>query len=168
LSADQVSQLGLPREWEFREAYADHRPPGQHDTLWASHFNEIGAADRALEYVKLARAEGYTSARLELENGFALNVMERYDEAARLLTEAARRYPDEADITAELAYAHLSLQEYQRAIALYRRALGQKGAATARRWEFANNIANAYRQLGDPRSEREWREKSIQWKKPTQ
>jgi hypothetical protein len=35
--------------------------------------------------------------------------------------------------------------------------------SSTRRPEFANNIANAYRQLGDTKRANEWREKSVEW-----
>jgi tetratricopeptide (TPR) repeat protein len=166
LSDNQTERLGLPHEWEYRDNYKDNRQAGPHYTAWASHFNQIGGFDRALEFVKLARAENYSSSKLELENGFALNALGRYDEAIQLLIEASRRYRDDVEITAELAYAQLSLHQYQSAIELYRRALSlDRRRATTRRSEFAHNIASAYGQLGDTKSEREWRERSVEWKK---
>jgi tetratricopeptide (TPR) repeat protein len=166
LSDEQIAQLGLPREWEFRENYKDSRPPGPHYTSWASHFNQIGASERALELVKLARAESYSSPKLEFEEGYALNALGRYDEAIQSLRKAAQRYPDDVDIAAELAYGHLSLRQYSQAVELYRRALSlDTKHSSPRRWEFAQNIARAYDQLGDFRRKGEWLEKSAEWKK---
>jgi tetratricopeptide (TPR) repeat protein len=166
LSDDQTKQLGLPVEWEYRDNYEDHRPPGPHYTAWASHYNQIGGFEHALEFVRLARAENYSSSTLDLEHGFALNALKRYDDAIGTLDEALKRYPRDVEITAELGYANLSLHRSPLAIDLYRRALSyDKKRASSRRAEFAGNIANAYRQLGDAKQERKWREKSLEWQK---
>jgi tetratricopeptide (TPR) repeat protein len=166
LSDEQAAQVGLPREWEFREIYKDPRPPGPHYTSWASHINQIGASERALELVKLARAESYSSPKLELEEGYALNALGRYDEAIGSLRKAAQRFPDDVEIAAELAYGYLSLHQYPQAIELYRRALSlDTKHASSRRWQFASNIARAYEQLGDTKRSGEWLERSAEWKK---
>jgi tetratricopeptide (TPR) repeat protein len=166
LSDDQTNQLGLPVEWEYRDGYEDRRPPGPHYTAWASHYNEIGGFEHALEFVRLARAENYSSSTLDLEHGFALNALERYEQAIETLDQALKRYPEDIELTAELAYANLSLERYPLAIDLYRRALSHdKKRASSRRAEFAGNIANAYGHLGDTKHEREWREKSLEWQK---
>jgi tetratricopeptide (TPR) repeat protein len=166
LSDELAAQLGLPREWEFRENYRDRRLPGPHYVSWASHFNQIGASERARELVKLARAEGYSSPKLELEEGYALNALGRYDEAIGSLREAAQRYPDDVDIAAELAYGYLSLHQYSQAIEQYRRALSLDTKHTSpRRWEFAHNIARAYEELGDTKRSGEWLKRSAEWKK---
>lgn len=166
LTDAQRERIGLPVSAEFSEYYKDDRPAGVHHTDWASFFNQIGAYERGLEHVQLARDASYDSPKLELEHGFALNALEQFDAAAAVLAAALKKYPNDVEIIAELAYANLSQERYREAIDLYRRALAKDSKnASNRRWQFAHNIANAYGKLGDEKNEAKWRAQAEKWGK---
>jgi tetratricopeptide (TPR) repeat protein len=165
LSDDQATHLGLPLIPEWLRFYKDDRAPGPHNVAWASFYNHIGACEKALEFIQVARDDGYTSVELSYEHGFALNAMSRFRDARQVLDAAVKDNPDNVQLTGELAYSYLHLREFNRAIELYKTAIAKDQTAdSARRAEFAQNISIGFSALGDEKSAAEWRKKSETWK----
>lgn len=164
LSSEQASQLGLALVPDWLEFYKDKREPGPHNVAWASFYNHIGAFDKALEHLRIAGDSGFRSLALALERGFALNATARHQEAIEGLQPAVKAYPDDIRLLAELAYSHLRLRDFSRAIDLYQAALSRDAEGkSVLRWEYANNVALAYAALGDGTSASEWSRKAATW-----
>lgn len=165
LVEDEVAALGLPLIPETMQFYKDTRPPGEHHTAWAYHYNHIGASDRALDHVGKALQAGAASAALTFEHAFALNVLGKFSETVALLEPAYSTGGMAGDLIAELAYAQLRQGDYQRAIELYIQAIDpDQGEISSRRWEFAMNIAAAYEKLGDAQRRDTWIERAEQYR----
>jgi tetratricopeptide (TPR) repeat protein len=157
LTEAQRTQLGIPATPDWLGFYKDSRAAGPHNVAWASHYNHIGAFDRALKYIEAARSESFESRDLTFEHGFSLNAMERYQEARVVLEPGVRSYPRDVNIRAELGFAHLGLGEFAEAIEIYERAYSMdKDGASGRRAEFAQNIAAACARLGNERAAAKW------------
>jgi tetratricopeptide (TPR) repeat protein len=157
LNEAQRTQLGLPVAPEWQGAYRDSRAAGPHNVSWASHYNHIGAFDRALKHIEAALSEKYTSRDLTFEYGFALNAVERFHDALAVLEPGVESYPRDVNIRAELGFAHLGLGDFKKAIEIYERAYNMdKSGSSGRRGEFAQNVAAAYARLGDEKSATRW------------
>ena len=157
----QARELGLPSAPESMKHYEDKRPPGKHHAMWAYFYNHIGASDVAMDHVSKAMAAGHSSPALTFEHAFALNVLERFDEAIALLQPLVDTGQADADIIAELAYAFLMQNKLPKAIELFKQAVDHGGGVpSSRRPEFARNIAAAYEQLGDKKQRDEWLERA--------
>ncbi len=157
LSDAQREQLGLSATWEWVDVYKDSRAAGPHNAAWASHYNHIGAFDRALKHIEAARSENYHSRDLTFEYGFALNAVERYQDALAVLEAGVKSYPRDVNMRAELAYANLALGDFIKAIDLYKRAYSQdKNGVSGRKAEFAQNIAAAYSKMGNDKDASKW------------
>jgi tetratricopeptide (TPR) repeat protein len=124
---------------------------------WASHYNHIGAFDRALNHINAARSDRFESRDLTFEHGYALNAMERYQDALTILEPGVKAYPRDVNIRAELGFAHLGLRNVAKGIEIYERAYSMdKNGASGRKAEFAQNIAAAYAQLGNDKEAKKW------------
>jgi tetratricopeptide (TPR) repeat protein len=165
LSDELATQLGLPLVPDWLENYKDSREPGPHNVAWASYFNQIGAFERALACLQLADSAGYASTDLSFERGFALNAMNRFQDAIQALEFAVKQNPNDSGTIGELAFSYMGLRDYKKAIPLYEAALSKDSRRrSGRRAEFAQNISVAFAALGDEKSASKWRKKAAQWK----
>ena len=159
------SALGLPRVPDWLTLYKDDREPGPHAVAWASFYNEIGAFERALELLHEADSYGYGSTQLSFEKGFALNALGRFQDASQVLETAVKQNPDDGGLLGELAYSHIGLREFDKAIPLYEAALSKDTRRpSGRRAEFAQNLSAAFSAVGDAKSARMWSKKAAKWK----
>jgi tetratricopeptide (TPR) repeat protein len=164
LTAEEVTTLGLPIEPEGQDAYQDTRESGAHWASWASHYNHIGAVEQGLEFARRARKGGNVSRLAFFEEGFSLNALEKYDEAVVVLATGVKNFPKDAEMVGELAYSHLAKGHFQEAISLYQQAIDViKPGSRTRRAEFAQNVAVAYKNLGNQESAATWFKRAREW-----
>ncbi len=164
LDAGTVARLGLPARSESLKFYADKRAPAEHEAMWGSHLNAIGAFTEALRHLEPARKSGYKSDLLWFETGFAYNATEQFDNAIEVLDPAVAASPENQRLIGELAFAYMHKGNFKRAIELYNLALSKyREGETDRRDQYAFNLASAYHFAGNEKAATEWMSKARAW-----
>lgn len=163
LSEGDQKQLGLPDRPDWMKFYDDGSNSVHHRTRLGFWCNQIGDPGRALTYLESAYREDPAADGLAFELSYAYNALNRFDEAASVLSKAVERNPKDVFLGSELAYTYLSTGKNEQAVELYLRFIAICPDDNDRKSEMAMNLGQAYKRLGDTKNSEAWMAKAKAW-----
>jgi Tfp pilus assembly protein PilF len=127
------------------EAALGHGDNPECDTVLAIALRQVGRHDDAVSRLKLAIQRHPAHAAAFNELGYLLVLLERYDEAADVLTQGLQIAPTMPQLSIQLGYAELSRRDCAQAKVAFARALD----ISPRSHDALFGMAKAHQELGE-------------------
>lgn len=164
LTPEEITRLGEPSVPDWLDLYKNNIGSTTHKIQWGYAYNHIGAYEKALAYLEPAYPLAAKNNKLIFELSYAYNALRRTADAERILVQAIKDLPDDFLVNREYAYLLLHSGKYEKAVVQYKNCIKICPASNMdQKSEVAFNLAQAYKQTGDPQNAAIWFENARQW-----